>query len=125
MYFRLGGGTIKGISKPGEIVWSRIYIENDRLNMDIGRGGVVELPLEETQRRWNSTTPQWPIMHAITYGITRDQMMGRHKSNHIQVAYANSAAEADAAAVAKAVMAHEMGMRVFVCGCRANGKGWE
>ena len=23
MYFRLGGGTLKGISKPGEIVWSR------------------------------------------------------------------------------------------------------
>ncbi len=23
MYFRLGGGTVKGISKPGEIVWSR------------------------------------------------------------------------------------------------------
>jgi 3-oxoacyl-[acyl-carrier protein] reductase len=27
-------------------------------------------------------------MHAVTYGITRDQMMARHKSNHIQVAYA-------------------------------------
>jgi len=26
MYFRLGGGTIKGVSKPGEIVWSRIYL---------------------------------------------------------------------------------------------------
>jgi hypothetical protein len=27
MYFRLGGGTLKGISKPGEIVWSRFFIE--------------------------------------------------------------------------------------------------
>src|SRR5262245_3418909 len=25
MYFRLGGGTLKGISKPGEIVWSRVF----------------------------------------------------------------------------------------------------
>jgi hypothetical protein len=90
MYFRLGGGTIKGISKPGEIVWSRIYIEDARLKMDLGRGGVVELPREETQRRWDSTTPQWPIMHAVTYGTSRDQMMAKHKSNHIQVAYANS-----------------------------------
>src|SRR6185369_12844658 len=57
MYFRLGGGTIKGISKPGEIVWSRIFIEDGRLKMDLGRGGVVELPIEETQRRWDSTTP--------------------------------------------------------------------
>ena len=27
MYFRLGGGTLKGISKPGEIVWSRIFVD--------------------------------------------------------------------------------------------------
>ena len=26
MYFRLGGGTIKGVSKPGEIVWSRVFV---------------------------------------------------------------------------------------------------
>ena len=43
--------------------------------MDIGRGGVVELPREETERRWKATTPQWPIMHAVTYGVSRDQMM--------------------------------------------------
>ena len=23
MYFRLGGGTVRGIAKPGPIVWSR------------------------------------------------------------------------------------------------------
>ena len=27
MYFPLGGGTLKGISKPGEIVWSRIFVD--------------------------------------------------------------------------------------------------
>ena len=27
MYFRLGGGTLKGVCKPGEIVWSRVFIE--------------------------------------------------------------------------------------------------
>ena len=91
MYFRLGGGTLKGISKPGEIVWSRIFVDDGRLKMDLGRAGVVELPSEETERRWQATTPQWPIMHAVTYGVSRDQMMARHKANHIQVAYANSA----------------------------------
>ncbi len=65
MYFRLGGGTIKGISKPGEIVWSRIYVEGGRLHADIGRAKVIELPHEETERRWRTTTPQWPIMHAV------------------------------------------------------------
>jgi hypothetical protein len=122
MYFRLGGGTLKGISKPGEIVWSRIYVADGSLKMDLGRAGVVELPKEETQRRWDATTSQWPIMHAVTYGISRDQMMGRHKANHIQVAYANSAAGADRAMMVKAAMAEALGMEVAVCGTRKNGQ---
>jgi hypothetical protein len=125
MYFRLGGGTLKGISKPGEIVWSRIYVDDGELKMDLGRAGVVELPMEETQRRWDATTPQWPIMHAVTYGVSRDQMMARHKSNHIQVAYANSAAEADKALLTKAAMAHELGLQVALCGTKKNGEGWD
>jgi hypothetical protein len=124
MYFRLGGGTLKGISKPGEIVWSRIFIEDGRLKMDLGRAGVVELPRSETQRRWNLTTPQWPIMHAVTYGVSRDQMMARHKANHIQVAYANSAGDADRAMMVKAVMADALGMEVSICGTRKDGKSW-
>ena len=125
MYFRLGGGTVKGISKPGEIVWSRIFIEDGKLKMDLGRGGVVALPEAETQRRWNATTPQWPIMHAVTYGVSRDQFMAKHKANHIQVAYANSDVEADKALLAKASMAAALGMEVNVCGTRKNRKGWE
>src|SRR5690349_20860747 len=31
MYFRLGGGTVKGVSKPGHIVWSRVYVQNAAL----------------------------------------------------------------------------------------------
>ena len=124
MYFHLGGGTLKGISKPGEIVWSRVFVDNGRLKMDLGRAGVVELPAEETQRRWNETTSQWPIMHAVLYGVTRDQMMARHKANHIQVAYADDAAAADKALLAKAAMAEAMGMDVSLCGTRKNGKSW-
>jgi L-fucose isomerase-like protein len=116
MYFRLGGGTIKGISKPGEIVWSRIYVEGGRLHADIGRAKVIELPLEETERRWRTTTPQWPIMHAVTYGVSRDQFMAKHKANHIQVAYGPDAAGANRALAAKAAMFREMGIAVNVCG---------
>ena len=125
MYFRLGGGTLKGISKPGEIVWSRVYVDDGKLRIDLGRAGVVELPAEETQRRWDATTPQWPIMHAVTYGVTRDQMMARHKANHIQVAYANSAAEADRAMLTKAAMADALGLGVSICGTRKNGRSWD
>jgi len=124
MYFPSGGGTLKGVSKPGEIVWSRIYIEDGRLCMDLGRAAAVELPEQETKRRWEATTPQWPIMHAVTYGVSRDQLMARHKANHIQVAYANSVEEADRAMLAKAAMAAELGLDVFVCGTRKNGEAW-
>jgi len=124
MYFRLGGSTIKGISKPGEIVWSRIYVENGKLNMDIGRAGVIELPIEETQRRWNLTTSQWPIMHAVTYGVSRDQMMAKHKANHVQVVYARDVESADKATFARAAMAMELGIEVNFCGTKKNGQRW-
>jgi hypothetical protein len=116
MYFRLGGGTLKGIGKPGEFVWSRIYMMDDALHCDIGRGTAVELPREETERRWQATTPQWPIMHAVLHGVSRDQMMAQHKANHLNVAYAPDAETADKALAAKAAMFQEMGIQVHVCG---------
>lgn len=124
MYFRLGGGTLKGISKPGEIVWSRIFIEDDKLKMDLGRAGVVRLPKAETERRWQATTPEWPIMHAVTYGVSRDQFMARHKANHIHVAYARTAAAADKAMLVKASMAAALGMEVAICGTNKNARRW-
>ena len=116
MYFRLGGGSLKGVSKPGEIVWSRVFVDGGKLKADIGRARAVQLPEAETERRWQITTPQWPIMHAVLYGVTRDQLMARHKSNHMQVAYAPDAAAANLALAAKAAMFREMGLEVAVCG---------
>jgi len=124
MYFPNGGSTLRGIAKPGEVVWSRVFMEGGKLKMDLGRAGVVKLPKAETERRWNETTMQWPIMHAITYGITRDQMMARHKANHIQCAYAKDAKSADLAMQTKAVMARAMGMEVSLCGTTKDGKSW-
>lgn len=128
MYFPNGGSTLRGVAKPGEVVWSRVWVDGSvpggRLCMDLGRAGVVKLPKKETQRRWDETTVQWPIMHAVTYGITRDQMMARHQANHIQCAYADSAAAADKALLAKAAMAKAMGMHVTLCGTKKNGSGW-
>ncbi len=117
MYFRLGGGSLKRISKPGEIVWSRVFVDAWRSQSGYRpRESSVTLPREETERRWRITTPQWPIMHAVTYGVTRDQLMAQHKSNHIQVAYAPNAAAANLALAAKAAMfprtlARSLGLR--------------
>ncbi|MDX2006161.1 MAG: hypothetical protein SFU83_12845 [Meiothermus sp.] len=116
MYFRLGGGTVKGVSKPGEIVWSRVFVMGGALHADLGRATVVELPQEETEERWRLSTPQWPIMHAVLHGVSRDQMMARHKANHIQVAYAPTAEGADRALAAKAAMFAAMGIQVHLCG---------
>jgi hypothetical protein len=116
MYFPKGGGSIKGASKPGEIVWSRVYIQDAALHADIGRGTVVALPPEEMQFRWKSTTPQWPIMSAILHGVSRDQLMARHKANHIQVVYAPSVELANKALAAKVSMFAEMGIAVHLCG---------
>ncbi|MCJ7623514.1 MAG: hypothetical protein MUO76_08410 [Anaerolineaceae bacterium] len=116
MYFPLGGGTLSGVSKPGELVWSRVFVMDGKLHADIGRAAAVELPPEETKRRLKVTTEQWPIMHAVLYGVTRDQMMARHKSNHVNVAYAPTAQDADNALAAKAAMMDEMGIEVHLCG---------
>lgn len=116
MYFPNGGSTMHGVSKPGEIVWSRIYVADNALHMDLGRGAVVALPDAETKRRLEATTPQWPIMHAVTYGVSRDQMMAKHQANHVQVAYAVDAKSADDCLWAKAAMAQAMGMHVNICG---------
>ncbi len=116
MYFPLGGGTLSGCSKPGEIVWSRVYIEGGGLHVDLGRGHVAALPDAETERRLSLTTPEWPIMHAVLHGVDRNQLMAKHKANHVQVAYAPDAESADRAATVKAAMFDALGLPVHLCG---------
>jgi len=116
MYFPMGGGTLSGICKEGELVWSRVYQMQGRLHVDLGRGASVRLPDEEIQRRLETTTEVWPIMNAVLYGVNRDQLMAQHKSNHIQVVYAPSAKEADRMVKIKAAMFAELGLGVHLCG---------
>lgn len=116
MYFPLGGGTLKGISKPGEIVWSRVFVMDGSLHVDLGLATVVALPEAEIRERWESTTQQWPMMNAVLHGVSRDQMMARHKSNHIQVVYAPDADTAGQALAVKAAMFAEIGLQVHLCG---------
>ncbi len=116
MYFPLGGGSLKGVGKPGEIIWSRVFVEGGALHADLGRGTVVSLPAAETERRWREVTVQWPIVHAILHGISQNQMMARHRANHLNVAYAPSVALADKALATKAAMLTELGVDVHLCG---------
>ena len=96
-------------------------MQGGRLHVDLGRATVVTLPEAETQRRWAATTPQWPIVHTVLHGVTQEQMMGRHKANHVQVVYAPSAEEADRLLGVKAAMFAALGLSVSLCGVEAKG----
>lgn len=116
MYFPSGGGTLRGEARQGEIIWSRIFVAGEKLHMHIGRGRALELDHNETMRRRNATTPEWPIMHAQLYGVSRDQLMGQHQANHIQVVYASSAEAANSAAKIRAAFAQNLGIEVSIVG---------
>lgn len=116
MYFVAGGSTVCGQSRPGVVVWSRIFVADDALHIDLGLLDAVELPPQEMERRWQATTPQWPIMNAVLRGVSRDQLMARHQANHIQVVYADDEDSARRGLAAKAAMAHALGIRVNFCG---------
>jgi hypothetical protein len=116
VFFPAGGSTVNGVSKPGELVVSRVFIADGVLQADIFRASAVELPEEETRRRKEATNPEWPIAHVVLHGVTRDQFMARHKANHAQVVYAPDADTADRALLAKAAMLDRMGIRVNLVG---------
>jgi hypothetical protein len=52
----------------------------------------------------------------VLNGVSRNQLMARHKANHIQVAYAPDGAAAVLALAAKAAMFRDMGLEVSICG---------
>jgi hypothetical protein len=120
MYFPLGGGTLKGVGKPGKIVWSRVFVEGNALHVDLGLGSVVKLPDEETMRRWQQTTIQWPMVCATFDGVSRNSFMARHRANHVNIAYAPDAKTAAQALAVKAAMFHELGVKVHLCGSIAS-----
>ncbi|RKT31423.1 L-fucose isomerase-like protein [Microbacterium sp. AG1240] len=116
VFFPAGGATINGVSRPGELVISRVFIADGILQVDIFRGSAVELPEAETRRRKEATNPEWPIAHVVLHDVSRDQFMARHKANHAQVVYAPDAATADRALIAKAAMFERMGIAVNLVG---------
>jgi len=116
VFFPAGGSTVNGVSKPGELVLSRVFIADGILQADIFRASAVELPEEETTRRKNATNPEWPIAHVVLHGVSRDQFMARHKANHAQMVYAPDAETADRALLAKAAMFDRLGIKVNLVG---------
>ena len=116
MYFRLGGGTVKAFPSPGTSSGAVCSSWTASCTATWAWPRSSSCRRRRPQRRWRETTPQWPIMHAVLDGVTRDQMMARHKANHIQVVYAPSAKQAHRACRIKAAMLAELGLEVHLCG---------
>jgi hypothetical protein len=55
--------------------------------MHIGTGRAVELPAAEFERRRRATTYEWPLLNCTLDGVSRDELMAGHQSNHITVTY--------------------------------------
>lgn len=91
MYFPKGGSTIAGQGKAGRLIWARAHYEGTTVHLHIGTGHAVELPSQEFKRRLDATTKEWPLLNATLDGVSRDQLMAGHQSNHITVAYVDEA----------------------------------
>jgi hypothetical protein len=95
MYFPRGGATITGQCRPGRFVWARAHYVGTQVFMHIGTGHAVKLPAEEFERRRRATTYEWPLMNVVLDGVSRDDLMAGHQSNHITLAYVDESALRD------------------------------
>jgi hypothetical protein len=87
MYFPKGGASIHGQGKAGYLLWARAHYEGTQVYMHIGTGRAVELPAAEFERRRRATTYEWPLLNCTLDGVSRDELMAGHQSNHITVTY--------------------------------------
>jgi len=106
--FPIAGGTFSGYGLPGQITWSRCFIANGELWMDIGKGEIVDIPEPDRSKWWNGATPQWPLL--TTYlGVERDVIMANYMSNHIALCYGDIFGEMVA-------LCRELGFKVRIFG---------
>jgi len=119
MYFPHGGATIAGQGKAGRLIWARAHYEGTEVHLHVGTGHAVELPAPEFERRLAATTREWPLLNCVLDGVTRNDLMAGHQSNHITVAYVDEEHLADTlrAFVAQAVT---QGMKVNAAGSAAD-----
>ena len=59
-------------------------------------------------------------MHTVLYGVSQNQLMARHRANHVNIAYGPSAEIADKALATKAAMLAGLGITVHLCGDALN-----
>jgi hypothetical protein len=115
-YFPEGGICTEGLARSGEQIWARAYMIQGKKYMDLGRCGSINMHPDETERMWSSVSRNWPLDEAVMYGISRDELMAGHMSNHISVMYAPDAVSANVMMIGLAEMATNLGFEVNICG---------
>ncbi len=75
----------------------------------------MELPEAEFERRRRATNYEWPLLNAVLDGVSRDDLMAGHQSNHLTIAYVE---EAMLTEVLKAFVAQALtqNIRVYAAG---------
>jgi len=120
MYFPKGGSTITGQGKAGRFLWARAHYEGTQVVMHVGTGHAAELPAAEFERRRRATSWEWPLLNCVLDGVSRDQLMAGHQSNHITIAYVDADKLQD---VLRAFVAQALtqNIRTFVAGAAFGG----
>ena len=115
MFFRYGGSTIAGQGKAGRFIWARAHYEGTQVILHSGTGTAVELPHDEFERRRRATNYEWPLLNAVLDGVSRDDLMAGHQSNHLSLAYVEEEVLSEVlnAFIAQALTQN---MKVFIAG---------
>lgn len=115
MFFPYGGSTIAGQGKAGRFIWARAHYEGTQVILHIGTGTAVELPQDEFERRRRATNYEWPLLNAVLDGVSRDDLMAGHQSNHLSLAYVEEEVLSEVlnAFIAQALTQN---MKVFIAG---------
>jgi len=115
MYFRLGGGTLTGVCKPGEVVWSRVFVENGRLKVDMGRASAIKLPEAETNRRWAESLRMARDARGAAWRRS-ESVHGTASLQPCQCRLCALSRRGRPRIGGKATMFHAMGLEVHLCG---------
>lgn len=81
-------------------------------------GRFAELPAAEFERRRRATSREWPLLNCVLAGVSRDQLMAGHQSNHIGIACVDEDELADVLR-AFVVQALTQNIRTLVAGSTA------
>ena len=115
MYFPLGGGTLKGIGKPGEIVWSRVFVEGGACTWTSAAARSSRF-LPKKPNAAGSRPPRSGRSSAPPSRRLAQRLHGAASRQPRQHRLRSDEKRAAQALAVKAAMFHALGVHVHLCG---------